>query len=374
MTAGTIYPQWADRSSTLSCPAAPAAPSGHEDLRGDTCFPRAQLARGRRERPNARPARDADRRRTARQAQARVHPARGRGRLRDRGQRREDRGVRQEARGEALLQALGLSERPAQPHARGDARAPPRGGDPARGEGDAAPQPPGPGAAPQAEGVCRARPPARRAEARADGGTQLMADERDDLPEDPESGAPEEEARESEAVGPEIEGREALVAGRGGAQAEEPEGEEPAAEDPAAEGDAAADEPASEEPASAQPAEGQPASDETPAEDRAARERRQRRDRGKDKPEEEVIPGMHLEPDLVLEEAPREESEFGQYAEAVDYETAEGEAVEEDLAEAPAEPEPVVHTPLDLAADARYISTGKRKSAVARVILKPGEG
>jgi small subunit ribosomal protein S9 len=33
-----------------------------------------------------------------------------------------------------------------------------------------------------------------------------------------------------------------------------------------------------------------------------------------------------------------------------------------------------VATPLDLAADARYRATGKRKSAVARVILKPGEG
>ena len=29
---------------------------------------------------------------------------------------------------------------------------------------------------------------------------------------------------------------------------------------------------------------------------------------------------------------------------------------------------------LDLAADARYLATGKRKSAVARVILKPGDG
>ncbi len=31
-------------------------------------------------------------------------------------------------------------------------------------------------------------------------------------------------------------------------------------------------------------------------------------------------------------------------------------------------------TPLSLAADARYIATGKRKTAVARVILKPGKG
>jgi small subunit ribosomal protein S9 len=220
-----------------------------------------------------------------------------------------------------------------------------------------------------------------------------MADERDDLPQEPESGAPEEEPRESDAIGPEIEGMEDLVAQSGGGQAKEPEGEEPAAEEsaaegeapadepvaeePAAEGEAPADEPAAEEPVAEEPAaedaaEGEPASDEAPAEDRPARERRPRRDGRQDEAEEEVIPGMHLEPDLVLEEAPREESEFGQYAEAEDY---EGPAVaDEDAAEAPAEPEPVVHTPLDLAADARYNATGKRKSAVARVILKPGEG
>ena len=207
-----------------------------------------------------------------------------------------------------------------------------------------------------------------------------MAEERDDLPQEPESGVPEEEARESEAVGPEIEGMEDLVARSGAGQAEEPEAgaEEPAAEEPAEEEPApegAEEEPAAEEPAAEEPAaEGEPPADEAPGEERPPRERRPRRERRQDEPEEEVIPGMHLEPDLVLEEAPREESEFGQYAEAVDYETAEAGAVDEEVAEAPAEPEPVVHTPLDLAADARYISTGKRKSAVARVILKPGEG
>ena len=34
----------------------------------------------------------------------------------------------------------------------------------------------------------------------------------------------------------------------------------------------------------------------------------------------------------------------------------------------------MAYTPLELAADARYHATGKRKSAIARVILKPGEG
>jgi small subunit ribosomal protein S9 len=216
-----------------------------------------------------------------------------------------------------------------------------------------------------------------------------MAEERDDLPQEPESGAPEDEARESDAVGPEIEGIEELAA-RSGAGGEEPaaeeptaEAEEPAAEEPAAEADEPmaeepAEEPAAEaeEPAAEQPAAEEPAAEEAgaeePAEERPPRERRPRRERRQDEQEEEVIPGMHLEPDLVLEETAREESEYAQYAEAEDYETAE--AADEEAAEAPAEPEPVVHTPLDLAADARYNATGKRKSAVARVILKPGEG
>jgi small subunit ribosomal protein S9 len=143
----------------------------------------------------------------------------------------------------------------------------------------------------------------------------------------PEGDAPEGDAPEGGAVGPEIEGAEELVA------QETAEGEQP----------------------------------EAPREPPARRERRQ------DESEEEVIPGMHLEPDLVLEEQRREESEFGPYAE-VEEEFAPDEAAEEVTEEAPAEPAPLPHTPLDLAADARYGATGKRKSAVARVILKPGEG
>jgi small subunit ribosomal protein S9 len=159
--------------------------------------------------------------------------------------------------------------------------------------------------------------------------------------ESPEGEAPAEEAPAAEAApGPEIEGAEALSAAA--------EGEEPAAERAEAE-----------------------AAEEAPA-DEAPRERRGRRDRGEDKPEEEVIPGMHLEPDLVLEEQAREETEYAQYADADAY--GDEAAVAEPEEEAPAEPEPVAHTPIDLAADARYSATGKRKSAVARVILKPGEG
>ena len=99
-----------------------------------------------------------------------------------------------------------------------------------------------------------------------------------------------------------------------------------------------------------------------------------RRRRREDQPADEVIQGAHLEPDLVLEEqAAQEEARYGEYGEYAEAEAAveEPEPVEQ---EAPPEPAPVPRRPLDLAADARYHATGKRKSAVARVILKPGEG
>ena len=103
-----------------------------------------------------------------------------------------------------------------------------------------------------------------------------------------------------------------------------------------------------------------------PAEERPRKQGKQ----GGDK-EPEVIPGAHLEPDLVLEEqrAEGEYPEYDQYADA-DAEGAEGAEAGEDSGE----PAPVAHTPVELAADARYNATGKRKSAIARVILKPGEG
>jgi small subunit ribosomal protein S9 len=75
------------------------------------------------------------------------------------------------------------------------------------------------------------------------------------------------------------------------------------------------------------------------------------------------IPGMDLEVDIVREgeEGFREDQE-DEYAEA------EGEAVEEEFAQ------PIADAAIDLAAGARYTATGKRKTAVARVILKPGTG
>ncbi|MEA2409090.1 MAG: small subunit ribosomal protein [Thermoleophilaceae bacterium] len=102
-----------------------------------------------------------------------------------------------------------------------------------------------------------------------------------------------------------------------------------------------------------------------------AAERPERGDKGAGDKKEEVIPGLHLEPDLVLEEQ-RSEGEFGEYDQYAD--DADGGPEGAGAGEEGAEPAPVAHTPLELAADARYHATGKRKSAIARVILKPGEG
>jgi small subunit ribosomal protein S9 len=75
------------------------------------------------------------------------------------------------------------------------------------------------------------------------------------------------------------------------------------------------------------------------------------------------IPGMDLEVDIVREgeEALREDDEDI-------YGDSDSESAEEELTQ------PIADAAIDLAAGARYTATGKRKTAVARVILKPGTG
>jgi small subunit ribosomal protein S9 len=75
------------------------------------------------------------------------------------------------------------------------------------------------------------------------------------------------------------------------------------------------------------------------------------------------IPGMDLEPDIVLE---GEEALRGEEAEEGDESAAE--EAEDAFAQ------PIADAAIDLGAGARYRATGKRKTAVARVILKPGTG
>jgi small subunit ribosomal protein S9 len=137
------------------------------------------------------------------------------------------------------------------------------------------------------------------------------------------------------------------------APVEEPAAEEPAVEEPAPVEEPAAEEPAAEEPA---PAAKEPVAEAEEIEEPAA---------PRVKPE---IPGADLEPDIVPEGADAlalggSEDEYGEEIAA----SADGEEVVEEV-------QPIADAAIDLAKGARYTATGKRKTAVARVVLKPGTG
>jgi small subunit ribosomal protein S9 len=147
-------------------------------------------------------------------------------------------------------------------------------------------------------------------------------------------------------------------------QGQEPEEqqEEPTAEAP----DSAPTEAATEEAPAAEAAEKAPAAAEQPT---AAAEEDLEED-AEDEPAtprvKPLIPGADLEVDIVREgeEALRGENLYGEY----DEDSADGSDGEEDLSQ------PIADASIDLGAGARYVATGKRKTAVARVILKPGDG
>jgi small subunit ribosomal protein S9 len=80
------------------------------------------------------------------------------------------------------------------------------------------------------------------------------------------------------------------------------------------------------------------------------------------------IPGADLIPDIVTEGEEYLDAEARAAAEADAEAAAAGDDDEE------ADSQPIAHAAIDLASGARYTATGKRKTAVARVILKPGTG
>lgn len=93
----------------------------------------------------------------------------------------------------------------------------------------------------------------------------------------------------------------------------------------------------------------------------------------KEKKEKPAIPGADLEVDIVLEgQSALEGEEQPAYYEQYDEEGAEAE--EEPHEESPVEELKPIEAAIDLAAKARYRATGKRKTSIARVILKPGKG
>jgi small subunit ribosomal protein S9 len=173
------------------------------------------------------------------------------------------------------------------------------------------------------------------------------------------------------------------------AAAEEPPAEEPpaaAAEEPPA---AAAEEPPAEEPAAAaaeeSPAEeptapaaeqdAEPAAAEQPASEQPVAPAEQPASSGDDTEEDVAprvrpeIPGADLIPDIVNEGDEYLDAEARAAAEA----DAEAAALGEGDDEA-SDAQPIPDAAIDLASGARYTATGKRKSAVGRVILKPGTG
>jgi small subunit ribosomal protein S9 len=140
-------------------------------------------------------------------------------------------------------------------------------------------------------------------------------------------------------------------------QPDQPEEETPAEETPAEEGP----------PAEEALAEDAAAEDDTPAEEAAAPPPTAP-PAGKEK-KEEVVPGAELDPiaieperELDAEERARREAEEEERA------RRERELIGD------AEETPLAAEPTKISADASYAATGKRKSSIARVILRQGSG
>jgi small subunit ribosomal protein S9 len=141
---------------------------------------------------------------------------------------------------------------------------------------------------------------------------------------------------------------------------------EPVAEQSAAEVEQAV------EPIAEQSAEEQPADDagEAPEADAAEDEEEE-----EEEPAPRVkpsVPGAHLEVDIVPEGVDPLAPE--QLADPYAVEAYEEPQAEEETEEAAPLAEPISTAAIDLAAGARYKATGKRKTAIARVVLRPGSG
>jgi small subunit ribosomal protein S9 len=151
--------------------------------------------------------------------------------------------------------------------------------------------------------------------------------------------------------------------------AEQPEAEAPApeAEAPQPEAEAETPEPEAEAPAEA----AEPTAEEVVVEGDEVLTDEELEDEVDETPRvKPEIPGADLEVDIVMEGSDplsREEAEADVYGDA-EAPAATAEA-DEEVAD-----QPVAQAAIDLAAGARYGATGKRKTAIARVVLRPGKG
>ncbi len=123
------------------------------------------------------------------------------------------------------------------------------------------------------------------------------------------------------------------------------------------------------------PAESPQAATPAEAEDKDAQEDEEEEAAPREKP---AVPGAHLEVDIVPEGVdPLGRSEGYEDTYAVDPYAAEDDGEESPSEEDESEEvlsEPIATAAIDLASGARYRATGKRKSAIARVTLRPGSG
>ena len=158
-----------------------------------------------------------------------------------------------------------------------------------------------------------------------------------------------------------------------------PTGEDPASSPPAAEAseeqpsEVASEEAPSEEAADEQPSEEAPV-EESVAEEAAAEpvaEEKAAEPKAEEK-KKDVIPGADLEPILVEPEGPELSAEEKARLEAEEEEKARREA--ELAANEDPDAAAASRAPAKIEKDARFLATGKRKNAIARVTLLPGNG
>ena len=168
-----------------------------------------------------------------------------------------------------------------------------------------------------------------------------------------EEKTPEEQQADEQASPEEQSPAEGGTPEEGETEPEAPEDEAPPAEEALAEDAATEDDSASQEASSASPAGASTTSD---GDDKKAKK-------------EEVVPGAELDP-IAIEPERELDAEERARREAEEEERARRER--EQLGEA--EDAPLAADPAKLSGDASYSATGKRKSSVARVILRPGNG
>jgi small subunit ribosomal protein S9 len=200
-----------------------------------------------------------------------------------------------------------------------------------------------------------------------------MADDRtpadEETPQEPTAGEEQEPAAAEQPAGEEQPAAEEPAGAPEPAGEEQPAAEPVAEESPAAGEPVAEESPAAEEPAPAEPVAEAPAAEpvaQAPAAQAPAAEAGSDDDEDEPTPRQKPeIPGADLEVDLVMEGSERGDSPYD--------EDDDGEATGDD-ADDVADDQPIAAVTIDLAAGARYSATGKRKTAVARVILRPGTG